>query len=301
MQPGGQRAARPRALRCNPLRPPGARKAPSAPWPLKGGTRRAGLKFPAGIAQAMLTAEEKRRFLRALEEDLEFRYAVAGLLGLGEVLKRLDALAEEQAKTWRAIEELSKELARVWQEIERLREEVTRIWQNIERLWQEVKALREEQAKLAQAQVRIHTLLERLQRGVEAMEVRLERVERTLDKLTLDIEEEAREVVAHRLRQMGLQVRLERLELPGVEIDLYGASSDVCVIGEATVRLGKGGARELKRKVESLARLRPDLLRPRVILVAYTSLATAEALEEAEREGVWVLKATGDLTPPPPL
>ncbi len=249
----------------------------------------------------MLTAEEKRRFLRALEEDLEFRYAVAGLLGLGEVLKRLDALAEEQAKTWRAIEELSKELARVWQEIERLREEVTRIWQNIERLWQEVKALREEQAKLAQAQVRIHTLLERLQRGVEAMEVRLERVERTLDKLTLDIEEEAREVVAHRLRQMGLQVRLERLELPGVEIDLYGASSDVCVIGEATVRLGKGGARELKRKVESLARLRPDLLRPRVILVAYTSLATAEALEEAEREGVWVLKATGDLTPPPPL
>jgi hypothetical protein len=38
----------------------------------------------------------KREFLELLEKDLEFRYAVAGYLGLSEVLKRLDAIAEEQ-------------------------------------------------------------------------------------------------------------------------------------------------------------------------------------------------------------
>ncbi len=34
----------------------------------------------------------KRTFLELLEKDLEFRYAVAGYLGLSEVLKRLDAI-----------------------------------------------------------------------------------------------------------------------------------------------------------------------------------------------------------------
>jgi len=32
----------------------------------------------------------KNEFLSLLEKDKEFRYAVAGLLGLGEILRRLD-------------------------------------------------------------------------------------------------------------------------------------------------------------------------------------------------------------------
>ena len=42
-----------------------------------------------------LSAEEKKRFLKALEEDQEFRLAVAGLLGLGEVLAELKKLRED--------------------------------------------------------------------------------------------------------------------------------------------------------------------------------------------------------------
>ncbi|MEM2823071.1 MAG: hypothetical protein QXF69_03155, partial [Thermofilaceae archaeon] len=130
---------------------------------------------------------------------------------------------------------------------------------------------------------------------------RLTRVGRTLDKLTLDIEEEAREVLGFRLRGMGVIVELTRLELPGFEINLYGASNDVCVIGEATVRLGKEGVEELVRKVKDLEVLYPNLLRPRRVLVIYTSLATSDAVKEAEENGVWVLKATGNLTHPPKL
>lgn len=40
----------------------------------------------------------KKEMLELLDKDLEFRYAVAGYLGLSEVLKRLDAIAEEQVK-----------------------------------------------------------------------------------------------------------------------------------------------------------------------------------------------------------
>jgi len=45
----------------------------------------------------------------------------------------------------------------------------------------------------------------------------------------------------------------------------------------------------------------PDYLRPKVILVIYTSLATKEAVKEAEREGIWVLKAIKDITKPPKI
>ncbi|AFA38117.1 paREP7 [Pyrobaculum oguniense TE7] len=70
-----------------------------------------------------LTAEEERRFLKALEEDAEFRYAVAGLLGLGEVLNELRRLREDfnkyvekSEKRWRQNEKRWKENEKKWKE-----------------------------------------------------------------------------------------------------------------------------------------------------------------------------------------
>ena len=45
-----------------------------------------------------LTPEEKRRFLKALEEDEEFRMAVAGTIGLGGILEELKRLREDFEK-----------------------------------------------------------------------------------------------------------------------------------------------------------------------------------------------------------
>ncbi len=69
--------------------------------------------------------------------------------------------------------------------------------------------------------------------------------------------------------------------------------------GECSVRAGLGTLRDLKRKLERLRELRPDLLRGEVIPVIHTSLATPELVEEAAREGVWVLGATEDVVRPP--
>ena len=46
----------------------------------------------------VLTPEEKRRFLKALEEDEDFRRAVAGTIGLGEILEELKRLREDFEK-----------------------------------------------------------------------------------------------------------------------------------------------------------------------------------------------------------
>ncbi|MEM1517310.1 MAG: DUF3782 domain-containing protein [Thermofilum sp.] len=88
----------------------------------------------------------KKRFLELLERDKEFRHAVAGLLGLGEVLQRLDKNEKQLVKLRRDLrrgfklyeEELAKlredmkegfkrhdeEIARIWEELAKLREDM---------------------------------------------------------------------------------------------------------------------------------------------------------------------------------
>jgi len=132
---------------------------------------------------------------------------------------------------------------------------------------------------------------------VKRMEVRLSRVERTLEKVTLDIEEEAREVLRSRLKEMGYEVDLDLLRLPMVEIDIYGVSRDLCVIGEATIRLGVRSLDRFIGKVEMLEKLYPDKLKPKKVILVYTCLATDEAVRKAREKGIWILKALGDITP----
>jgi len=123
----------------------------------------------------------------------------------------------------------------------------------------------------------------------------------TLERVTISEEEEAKEVLGHRLKALGIPMALKRLELPGLEIDLYGASDGVCLIGEATVRAGIRLVEELDAKAGLLAERHPELLRPRVIKAIYTILATPEAIEEANRRGIWILDWKGDLSKGPPL
>jgi hypothetical protein len=57
--------------------------------------------------------------LKMLKEDEEFRYAVAGLLGLEEILKRFDRHEDE--------------VSRIWQEIEKLREDMMKMFEFVNR------------------------------------------------------------------------------------------------------------------------------------------------------------------------
>jgi chromosome segregation ATPase len=235
----------------------------------------------------------KREFLELLEKDLEFRYTVAGYLGLSEVLKRLDCIGEEQIN-------LRKEQTKIWEEIRAIKEEQTKIWEEIRaikeeqtKIWEEIRAIKEEQNRLRED---FNNMLS----TIKTMNERLSRVERTLEKLTVDVEDEARSILRHRIKtELGIDMELYPLTLPDLEFNLYGASDNLCVIGEATVRGGISILEELIEKMERLKRKYPERLRRNVLQVLYVCLPLPELIEGAKEKGIWLLKATQDFHKPP--
>jgi hypothetical protein len=67
----------------------------------------------------MATKELKARILKLLREDEEFRYAVAGLLGLEEVLRRLDRHESELVKLREDMNKLREDIIRGFELVER--------------------------------------------------------------------------------------------------------------------------------------------------------------------------------------
>jgi hypothetical protein len=77
-------------------------------------------------ASPMALKDLKSRILKLLREDEEFRYAVAGLIGLEEVLKRLDRHEAELIK-------LREDMNRLIEDMNRLREDMNRGFELMER------------------------------------------------------------------------------------------------------------------------------------------------------------------------
>ncbi|AGT36061.1 hypothetical protein N186_08625 [Thermofilum adornatum] len=205
----------------------------------------------------------KEEMLELLERDKEFRYAVAGYLGISEIMKRLDSHEEKMAQ-------ILDEVKKLWEEVKGLRE-------SQEKIWEEVRALRKGQEKLWREVKHIHV---------------------TTDRLALSLEEEARSFIAHRLKQeLGIDVELDRVFVDSEEIDIYGATGDICIIGEATTRLGPKRVQRLIRRIELIKQGRLELLRKKIIKAIYTYVAVPQALEVAINNKVWVLDWQRNLTP----
>ncbi|MGP3703515.1 MAG: DUF3782 domain-containing protein [Candidatus Bathyarchaeota archaeon] len=69
----------------------------------------------------------KEEFLSLIEKDKEFRYAVAGLLGLEEILRRLDRHEDRLVKIWEEIKSLREEQKKLGEEQVRLREDMNKL------------------------------------------------------------------------------------------------------------------------------------------------------------------------------
>lgn len=76
------------------------------------------------------------------------------------------------------------------------------------------------------------------------------------------------------------------LILPDVEINFYGASNELCIIGEASVRASSSIIDEINRNIEKMRSLYPDRFREKIIMVVYTSLAMPDLIERTEKEDV---------------
>jgi len=86
------------------------------------------------VKACLMSLEElKSRILRLLREDEEFRYAVAGLIGLEEILKRLDRHEAELVKLRENMVRHESELVKLREDMNRLREDMIRGFELVER------------------------------------------------------------------------------------------------------------------------------------------------------------------------
>ena len=184
-----------------------------------------------------LSREEKERFLKALEEDWEFRNAVMGLLGIQELLK---------------------------------------------------------------GQAEILRVLTKLVERVGKLERRVDRIDRTLNRVTAALEDEANDVVTYYLRQRGINIETGRVHLDSVyEFDIYGTNGQLTIVGEAKTRLSKKMVERVIARVRNAVSAFPSKFPGRVIIVIYSVRADPEAVEEARKQGIWLLESLKEKTPFP--
>ena len=181
----------------------------------------------------------------------------------------------------------------MWEEIGSLREGQTKLWEEIRslregqaKLWEEVRSLREGQNRLLENQNRLwegqNRLLEnqnRLWEEVKSLREDFRNMKRTLERITISEEEEASEVVSYRLeKEAGIKIKFQKAYVGDKEINLYAITEDTCIIGEVTTRLGIKLVNELEEKIQLAEKLEPELLKPKMIKLIYTIMATPEAI-----------------------
>ncbi|MCD6509862.1 MAG: hypothetical protein J7L11_05705 [Thermoprotei archaeon] len=179
-----------------------------------------------------MSAELKREFLELLEKDKEFRYAVAGYLGLSEIMRKLDLVVERIAK----LEEGQK---RIWENIERLWEEIKELGRGQERLWKEVRGLSESQRKLWEEVRELRKGQEKLWEEVRELRRGQERLWKEVGKLWEEVRElsESQRRLWEEVRELrkeqgrlwrevrGLRYNFEQLgRAVGMTLDHYTAS-----------------------------------------------------------------------------
>ena len=205
------------------------------------------------------------------------------------------SLREDQHRLWENQNKLWENQNRLWEEVKALREGQNKLWENQNKMWEEIKNLREEENKLWEE---VKRLREETSREIKALRDEQKSMRVMLERLTLSVEDEARDVISYRLRrELGIDVQLDRIFVNEREINIYGVSGEVCVIGEATVRLGVSLVEELEEKIELIKKEKPELLKPKLIKVIYADYSVPRALELASNYNIWVLNWKGDLTP----
>jgi hypothetical protein len=169
----------------------------------------------------------KEEFLKLLEEDKEFRLAVAGLIGLDTIINELKKLREDfltfvniQEKRWEENEKRWIEAFKRFEAIEKTLLEHTKILEEHSRILQEHTKILEEHSKR----------LEELERTVVRIEINLNRLGgrwgRNMERTVLEL---FRKVLEERGIEPGRVEKFEYIDRDGkfykkgarIEVDMY--------------------------------------------------------------------------------
>jgi hypothetical protein len=127
---------------------------------------------------------------------------------------------------------------------------------------------------------------------------RLSNIEAYMERTSLTLEEEAREVIAYRLREKGIAIitNISSLILEDMEIDIYATDTNLCLIGEASTRVSAKLIEEVDKDIEKLCRDHPEYLKDKVIKVVYGMQVLPDAVDEARKRGIWLVTANKEVT-----
>jgi hypothetical protein len=135
-----------------------------------------------------------------------------------------------------------------------------------------------------------------MQEGFKRIDKRLRSIETYMERTSLTLEEEARDVIEHILKGKGLTLSLSRLELPDIEIDIYGVDTEYCIVGEVKTRASSSLVESVDKDIELLCSRYPQYIRKKLIKVIYAMQITQDALNEGNKRNIWLVTAKGELT-----
>ncbi|MEM3693109.1 MAG: hypothetical protein QXI39_03715 [Candidatus Bathyarchaeia archaeon] len=210
----------------------------------------------------------KREILELLEKDLEFRYAVAGYLGLSEILKRLDNLAEEQT---------------------RLAKEQMKLREDFNKMLDAIKQLQDGQARLERRVSSLEKSVSSLEKSVSSLESAMVSGFGELRKLAgISFQEFIRKFLTVRLRKAGEipeEAELVRGFVDGEEINIF--LEEPLIVGEATSYAeSEEEIKKLLRKAGIAKAKYSKEPRKLLVILASEREAAREMRRIAEEEGV---------------
>ncbi|MEM1570113.1 MAG: hypothetical protein QXH47_03020 [Candidatus Bathyarchaeia archaeon] len=224
----------------------------------------------------------KKELLRLLEEDEEFRFAVAGLLGLRELMEELrrlwmevKALREDYNKRFEEhreeLKSLRAEQEKLWMEVKALREGQEKLWENVTKLWEEVRELRRDFREMREEQRRLRASFETFGK---ALNVTFEHYTCSFVKLMLE--------------NMGyFDVEIDRKVLlhDGRIYEVNVFSEDPLVVGEVTLYLenldvARNELNKLSERIEIAEKLAGKKAMLKLLAVGNASKDVLEYLKE---------------------
>jgi archaellum component FlaC len=202
-----------------------------------------------------------------------------------ERLARLESAVEELTKIVKAHEE---RLAKLEERMASAEERLTKVEDRLTRLETVVEELAKATRENTRAISELRKAMEHLERRFDR---RLTAIENMLNNLTIGLEYEANHVVQYLLKQRGIEIRTDVTYFGRrFEFDIYGASEQLTIIGDAKVKAGPKTVRRLVRKVRKAMDRYPDKFKGKVVTVLYCLRALPDAIKEAEGQGIWLVE-----------